>query len=113
MSNEEILLQNIKEYFKNAILAKNNKEYNTAVTLFFKTIASLCDLYILKKERILPSNHTQRFRILETKYSEIYKIIDKDFSIYQDSYKAKLDKTLADILEKDVKRISEITGIEI
>ena len=48
--------------------------------LYFKAISALCDIYIFIKEGKTPSNHTERFRILELKYPEIYKIIDKGFS---------------------------------
>ena len=110
---EEILFENIKEYWKNALLADRNKEYNTAVVLFFKAISALADLYLLKKEGNIPNSHTDRFRILEKKYREIYKILDKDFPFYQDSYRAKLDLETSEILKKDAKRLSEITGIEL
>ena len=40
----------------------------------------------------MPSNHAERFRILQFRYPEIYKLIDKDFPFYQDSYKSKLNK---------------------
>lgn len=113
MRNEEVLLQNIREYHKNAVASKNNREYNTAVTLFFKAMASMCDLIILRREGFLPSNHNQRFRVLEEKHAEIYRILDKDFSLYQDSYRARMDRESAEIIERDVKKLSEITGIRI
>ena len=111
--SEEILMENIKEYWKNALCADRNKEYNTSVVLFFKTISALADIHILRKEGSIPSSHTDRFRILEKKYKEIYKILDKDFPFYQNSYRAKLDEETSEILKKDAKRLSEITGTEL
>jgi len=111
--SEEPLLQNVKEYMRNALAAKSKGEHNTAVTLFFKAMVGICDLHLLRKEGFLPSNHVQRFRILESRYSEIYRIVDKNFSLYQDSYKLRMDFTSSGIMEKDVRKLSKITGIQV
>ena len=89
---QKILKENSLEYYKNALEAEKRKEYNSAVTLFFKAISSLSDLFVLLKEGKMPSNHAERFRILQFRYPEIYRLIDKDFPFYQDSYKSKLNK---------------------
>ncbi|MEK6912672.1 MAG: hypothetical protein AABX26_01810 [Nanoarchaeota archaeon] len=89
---KRIFIENAREYHRNALAAENKSEYNTSVTLYFKAISALCDIYIFIKEGKTPSNHTERFRILELKYPEIYKIIDKDFPFYQDSYRQNLQK---------------------
>ena len=115
MNNEikEILEKNAMEYYKNALEVEKKQEYNSAVTLFFKTIASLADLFILVKEGIIPSNHNERFRILESKYKEVYRILDKDFPFYQDSYKARLNKEVSELLKDDAKRLFELLGIRV
>ena len=110
---ELVLIANAREYAKNALEAYKRKEFNTCVTLFFKTISALSDLYIFRKEGITPSSNKNRFRILESKYPQIYEIIDKDFPFYQDSYKAKLDKETSDILYEDVEKLSKILNIEL
>jgi hypothetical protein len=110
---KEILIKNIKEYYKNAFNAENKEEYNSSVTLYFKAISALCDLYIFVKEGKIPSNHTERFRILELKYKEIYKIIDKDFPFYQDTYRTRLTKEVSLMFKDDTKRLFEILGIRI
>ncbi|MBI2136794.1 hypothetical protein HYU06_07010, partial [Candidatus Woesearchaeota archaeon] len=76
---ETILLSNISEYFNSALQHKQAKEYNSAVTLFFKAIAALGDLFLLKNEKKVPNSHTKRFEILKNKYKEIYLILDRDF----------------------------------
>jgi len=92
MENKEILKQNIKEYLKEAEKAEKDFSYNSAATLYFKALAVLIDLFILEKEGFIPNNHNERFRLLELKYPLIYIILDKDFPIYQQSYRLKLDK---------------------
>jgi len=111
--SEKILLENAKEYWKNALSAEKNGEFNTSVILFFKTLSTLSDTYILREEKHIPSSHTDRFRILETKYPLIYQILDKDFLFYQDSYRSKLDKETSDILKEDAKKLSKILGIKL
>jgi len=110
---EKILLDNVREYWKNALSAEQNNEFNTSVTLFFKTLSALADIYILRKEKHIPTSHANRFRTLETKYPEIYRILDRDFPFYQDSYKSKLDMETSNMLKQDVKKLSRILGIEL
>jgi hypothetical protein len=110
---KEILEENAREYYKNALEAEKKKEYNSAVTLFFKTIASLSDLFILVKEGKMPVNHTERFRILELKYKEVYNILDKDFPFYQDSYRTRLNEEVSEMLNDDAKRLFELLDIRI
>ena len=112
MDQNHTLLGNAREFLKEARQAKINGSYNSATTLFFKAIAVLVDLFILKKEGFIPSNHTERFKLLKEKYIEIYRIMDKDFPVYQDSYRLKITKQTAEVLEKDVEEITKLTRIE-
>ena len=113
MEESNILLENAKEYMNNALEAEKKQQFNTSVTLFFKTLSALADLFILKKEGHIPSSHSNRFRILETKYPNIYKILDNDFPFYQDSYKSKLDKETSNLLKEDVNKLSKILEIDL
>ena len=111
MELKGILIQNAKEYYKNALESDKKQEYNSAATLFFKALSALCDLYILTKKGKTPSSHTDRFRILKSDFPEIYRIIDKDFPYYQDSYKARVDKETSEMLKNDTKKLFELLGI--
>jgi len=108
---EKILIDNFNEYFNLGVQVYSESKFNSATTLFFKAIAALCDLYIFRKENITPSSHTHRFRILEEKYHEIYRIVDRDFPFYQESYTAKMDKETAKLLMEDARRLKKIVGI--
>lgn len=110
---EKLLLENAKEFYSKGKEMKREEAWNSSVTLFFKAIAVLVDLFLLREEGEIPSNHSQRFRILERKYGKLYKILDKDFPIYQDSYRLKLGKDYAEVLENDMEEVVEYTGIEI
>ena len=98
-----LLIENALEYYENALEAEKKKQFNSAVTLFFKAISALCDCYILNMEGKSVSSHSERFKILRSKYLELYNIIDKDFPFYQDSYKIKLNQEVSTILKDDVK----------
>ena len=108
---KRVLLENAKEYYNNGVRAEKDNNYNTAVTLYFKSINALCDLFIVVKEKIFPTNHAERFRILEAKYLDIYSILDESFPLYQDSYKARLNKEDCEVLRKDAERIAQILDI--
>lgn len=110
---KKILTENAKEYYRNGLESEKRQEYNSSVTLFFKAISALTDLLILSKEGKIPNNHTERFRILELKYKEIYNILDKNFPFYQDSYRLKLNKEASEMLKEDAKRIFKILNTQI
>lgn len=110
---EGFLIENAKEFLGKAREADSDKAYNSAVTLYFKTIAVLVDLFILRQDGFIPSNHTERFRILERKYPILYRIIDKDFPIYQRSYRLRLGRQYSEVLKNDVRKVIEFSRIEI
>ncbi len=105
---ENILTDNFNEYFSLGLRAFKEGKYNSATTLFFKAIASLCDIYLLKKEGRIPSSHSDRFRVLEDKYPQVYAIVDKDFPFYQESYTKKMDKESAELLKNDIETLKKI-----
>lgn len=107
----KILIENFNEYFDLAEDAFRKGKYNSATTLFFKAIIALCDLYILEKEGFVPSSHSNRFRTLEQKFPNIYKIVDRDFPFYQHSYTKKVDKESAKLLREDAESIKKKIGI--
>src|SRR3989338_7544471 len=109
MAEKELILEeNLDEYSELAEQAFKTKKYNSAVTLFFNAISAGVDLFILRKEGIVPSSHTNRFRIAQDKYPDIYDILDKDFPFYQDSYTQKMNKEAAEVLKEDAERIKKM-----
>ena len=113
METKELLLNNIKEFIKEAETAKQNNSFNSSVTLYFKAIAVLTDLFVLTKKGFIPNNHKERFEILKKDYPEVYNILDKDFPLYQQSYRVKLSKEYMDVLENDFRKLVEFTKIKI
>jgi uncharacterized protein (UPF0332 family) len=62
------------------------ERYKNAVILLSKSIFALCDVIIYLKLNKLPKNHSERFRILEEYFEDIYSIVDNIFSHYTDAY---------------------------
>jgi hypothetical protein len=109
--HERILLDNFKEYWDSAEDAFRKGSFNSATTLYFKTIVALCDLFVLRKDGFVPSSHTHRFRVLEEKHKSLYIIADRDFPFYQDSYTKKMDKEAAQLLKDDAETIRKMLGV--
>jgi hypothetical protein len=108
---ERILTENYLEYYGVAEDAFKRAKWNSATTLFFKAIAALCDLVILRKDGAMPSSHAARFRVLEERHKELYVIVDRDFPFYQDSYTHKMDKEAAQLLKDDADTIKKMLGL--
>ena len=108
---ERILLDNFKEYWDSAEDAFRKGRFNSATTLYFKTIVVLCDLFVLRKDGFVPSSHTHRFRVLEDRHKSLYAIADRDFPFYQDSYTKKMDKEAAQLLKDDAETIRKMLGV--
>jgi hypothetical protein len=105
---EEIIKANMDEYFELADAAFRKGKYNSAATLFFKAMCAAADLFILKKEGQVPSSHTHRFRLAQERHPELYNILDRDFTFYQDSHTKKVSKESAEVLRDDSKRIKKM-----
>ena len=104
-NEEHILMNNIKQFSRSANLVYKNKDYTSATILYFKALFAALDLIILKKTGRIPKDHTERFRILESDFSSLYRILDEDFTIYRQTYTTRISKEDCDKVEENVKRI--------
>lgn len=111
MNQEDIFILTAREYYLSAVDEFNKERYNSSVILFFKSLVSLCDLFILRETGESPSSHTKRFHIAEMKFPEIYDLLDKDFPFYQDSYVKIMSRELAEVIRKDVSVMAGKTGL--
>lgn len=108
---KEILEKTAREYFFSAEDELAKERYNSAVVLFFKALVALADLYILQETGSTPSSHTDRFRIAQKDFPEIYNFLDKDFPFYQNSYVQLMSKELAEVIKDDAKIMAGKTKI--
>jgi len=110
---KQILEKTAKEYFYSGEDEFKKARYNSAVVLFFKALVALIDLYIFEKTGDTPSSHTDRFRIAQIKFKEVYNLLDKNFPFYQDSYVHIMTKELAEVIKNDAKIMAEKTEVNL
>ena len=110
---EEILEKTGMEYFNAGEDEEKKGRYNSAVVLYFKSLASFSDLFLLKNTGKSPSSHNERFRITKEKFPEIYDLLDKDFPFYQESYSKLMSKELAEVIKDDAKTVAEKAEIKL
>lgn len=79
MEERDIIKKNFEEYLEIAEYSMGKKKFNSAVTLYYKALVELCDLELLDKTDKIGSNHTERFRLLESNSPELYNISSKMF----------------------------------
>ena len=110
---EEILENAAKEYFASGQDELAKGRHNSAVVLFFKSLTSLADLFLLQNTGNTPSSHTDRFQRLRDNYPEIYSLLDKDFPFYQDSYVQTMTKELAEVIKDDARSMAKKAKVEL
>ena len=113
MDKKNILGQTAKEYFNSGEDELKKERYNSALVLFFKALISLTDLYILQNTNETPSSHRDRFFIAQTKFPEVYDLLDKDFPFYRDSYVKRISRELVEVIKDDAKIMAEKTKTEL
>ena len=112
-AKEELLAKNIREFYAEGNNSLKKGSYNSAASLFFKALAVLSDIIILREKGFIPKSHAERFRILEQSYPEVYAIIDKDFPSYQDSYSLSISRGVAEVIKNDVHKIAKKAGFKL
>jgi len=82
----EELVQTFLEEYQGAEDETDKGRYKNSAILFSKDLFAICDILIQNKLNKLPKNHSERFRILEQYFKEVYEIVDEIFDKYTDSY---------------------------
>ncbi len=101
------LLKNIKTFLASADLVYNTKDFTSAAILYFKALFASLDYLILAKVGQTPKDHEERFRILETKFPSLYKILNDVFRIYRASYRTTISQTDCEKVRSHVKETIE------
>src|SRR3989344_5598410 len=102
---EESLKKNINNFKNSADLVYTQEDFTSATVLYFKALFSILDFIILKEKGFIPKDHSERFRILEKDFPSFYEIVDKYFSIYQESYKKSIEREVCDKIKENVERL--------
>lgn len=104
---EEGLIKNLKSFLNSAELVYASGDYTSATILYFKTLFTLLDLLILKGEGRIPKDHTERFRILQEKFPNLYLLLDRYYPVYRTTYSLTIDKQTCEEIRENVKKLIE------
>jgi len=61
-------------------------DFTSATILYFKTLFALHDYLLLEKIGYAPKDHTERFRLLQQEFPELYAELDAEFNTYRSTY---------------------------
>ncbi|MEK6913074.1 MAG: hypothetical protein AABW47_00175 [Nanoarchaeota archaeon] len=101
----QILLNNIKNFIKSAEIIYNLNDFTSSAILYFKALFSVLDLIILKEDGKIPKDHSERFRMLENKHIELYRILDNLYPLYRETYSFIINNKDCIRIKENVERI--------
>jgi hypothetical protein len=104
------LAQTFLEEYQGAKEELGKGRYKNSTILFSKALFAICDILIQSKLNKLPKNHSERFRILEQYFKEVYVIVDDIFDNSLDNSKPVLKETCKAI-ENGIKKINGIAEL--
>ena len=107
----EELIQTFLEEYNGAKDELSKGRYKNATILFSKALFAVCDILIQNKLNKLPNNHSERFRILEDYFKEVYEIVDGVFDKYTDSYSKPILKETCESIKNGIKKINKIADL--
>ena len=102
----EELINTFLEEYQGAKDELSKERHKNAAILFSKALFAVCDILIQNKLNKLPKNHSERFRILEGYFKEIYEIVDDIFDKYTDSYSKPILKETCEAVKNGIKKIA-------
>jgi hypothetical protein len=83
------------------------EDFTSATILYFKTLFAIHDFILLEKTGYAPKDHTERFRLLEKEFPDMYKDLDSEFNTYRDTYSRIISKETCERIKRMVE--NEIT----
>lgn len=101
------LVQTFIEEYRGAEEELGKERYKNSAILFSKALFAICDLLIKNKLNRLPKNHSERFRILEDYFKDVYAIVDEIFDKYTDSYSKPILKETCEAIKNGIKKIKD------
>ncbi len=102
---KENLKKNVRTFLNSAEMVYESGDYTSATILYFKTSFVAIDYIIFMKQGKTPKDHTERFRLVEKEFPELYEFLDKYFKIYRDTYSLTIEKYKCDAVRENVRSI--------
>jgi hypothetical protein len=107
----EELEKTFLEEYNGGLEQFETEKYKNANILLSKSLFALFDIIISQKLGKLPKNHSERFRILEEYFPEIYPVADKLFGLYTDAYNKPILKENCERIKDGIKQITRIMEV--
>lgn len=107
MATLENLKQTVLEELEGGLSECSSGRYKNASILYSKAIFAMCDYLIASRKLKLPSDHGERFRILERYLPKVYALIDRLFGKYTDTYLKPSDKNACEEIKNAVKELGK------
>lgn len=102
----------VEEFLVSGVEEESKGRLRSAITLYFKAVAVACDLIIFRKIRKISSSHSERFRLLERHFPQIYVSVDDVFKYYQDTYSKTVSVEHCNKIKGVLREILAAAGIE-
>ena len=102
---ENALADNARNFAQSADLVYSKKDYTSATILHFKALFCALDYILLQKLGKSPKDHSERLRILESDFPELYEMLDKVYAVYRDTYTARIEREICDKIKENVKSL--------
>lgn len=102
---ENLLIDNLRKFLKSAEIVYETNDFTSSTILYFKSLFAVFDLLILRKYGKTPKDHSERFRILEKDFPELYIILDSLYPIYRTTYTLSINKNTTDKIKENVEKI--------
>lgn len=99
MGTKELAIQ----ILKSAEMVFSLQDYTSATVLYFKAWFVIQDYMLLIHIGHSPKDHTERFRLLETEFPEIYALLNNSFLIYRNSYSKIINKKICEQIREVVR----------
>lgn len=112
MVRESMLKAGLTEYIEGGLDEEAKGRFKLAFTAYFKAITQICDLLIQRKIGKTPSNHTERFRLLESYLPDVYTGVNEFFNTYRDTYSKSISKEACLLVKDEIKRIIKVRKLE-
>ena len=107
---EELISTFVEEY-EGALDQFEKGKYKNTLILLSKALFALCDVLMYARLNKLPANHSERFRMLESYFPEIYVIVDELFSSYTDAYSQPVASESCEALQDGIRKITRIAEV--
>lgn len=99
------------EEYEGAVEQFEKGRYKNATILFSKSLFALCDLMLYSRLSKLPKNHSERFRMLERFFPDVYVIVDSIFGNYTDAYSKPILKETCEEIINGIRKIAKADGV--